>query len=55
MNERRRVPDHGTRARYTRGCSCVDCCAANTAYMAQYRRDRELSKVLEDLKELSQE
>ena len=26
------TPDHGTRARYSRGCRCNDCRAANTAY-----------------------
>ena len=30
------TPDHGTRARYCRGCRCDDCRAANSAY------DREL-------------
>jgi hypothetical protein len=35
------VPVHGTRARYLHrsvACRCVYCTAANTAYMADYRR-----------------
>jgi hypothetical protein len=37
-------PDHGTRARYvhrTLACHCPRCTAANTAYIARYRRDKE--------------
>lgn len=26
------TPDHGTRRRYTRGCRCTECRAANAAY-----------------------
>lgn len=26
------TPDHGTRARYSRGCRCDECRVANTAY-----------------------
>lgn len=31
-----KVPDHGTRPRYNRGCRCDECRAANAAY----RRER---------------
>jgi hypothetical protein len=35
------VPAHGARARYLHrslACRCVECTAANTRYMANYRR-----------------
>jgi hypothetical protein len=32
------VPEHGTRARYCRGCRCPDCRAANAAYDRALRR-----------------
>ncbi len=31
------TPDHGTRARYLRGCHCDDCRAAHSAYCKRYR------------------
>lgn len=31
------IPEHGTRARYSRGCRCDDCRAANTAADRAYR------------------
>lgn len=33
-----REPQHGTRARYGRGCKCVSCRSANAAYESEYRR-----------------
>jgi len=33
-------PDHGTRARYQRGCPCLPCRAANAEYIA-FGRDRK--------------
>jgi hypothetical protein len=30
--------NHGTRRRYTEGCHCNDCTAANTAYQQRYRQ-----------------
>lgn len=37
-----RRPDalHGTRTRYTSGCRCTDCRAANTEYADYWRRGR---------------
>ena len=29
--------DHGTRARYNRGCRCKPCTAANADYIQRYR------------------
>ena len=31
------TPDHGTRARYLRGCHCDDCRTAHAAYCKRYR------------------
>lgn len=31
------TPDHGTRARYLRGCKCPPCLAAHSAYCKRYR------------------
>lgn len=33
----RPMPEHGTRARYMRGCRCTDCFAANGRYCKAYR------------------
>lgn len=38
---------HGTRARYTAGCGCADCTAANTRYMRERRRREGPGRVLE--------
>jgi hypothetical protein len=32
-------PDHGTRARYRRGCPCTPCRAAEATYRADLRKD----------------
>ena len=31
------IPEHGTRARYVRGCRCQACRAANAAYQRGWR------------------
>ena len=38
---------HGTRARYTAGCGCADCTAANTRDMREWRRRDGPGRVLE--------
>lgn len=43
---RARNASHGTRSKYTTGCRCDDCRAANTAYQADWERRNPAAKAL---------
>ena len=45
---RTRNASHGTRSKYTTGCRCDDCRAANTAYQADWERRNPAAKVRHD-------
>ena len=45
---RTRNASHGTRSKYTTGCRCDDCRAANTAYQADWERRNPAAKARHD-------
>lgn len=45
---RARNASHGTRSKYTTGCRCDDCRAANTAYQADWERRNPAAKARHD-------